>query len=93
VDNIHSLREENTMTVPGAKAAVEAMREQFPEVGPYVLAKEIFNGGGRVGVTYGIYLALGGEDSFYRILNYIRRYDARQKKAKTRGEVAEIAVA
>jgi len=70
------------MTVPEAKAAVEALRERFLEVGPYVLAKEIHNGGGRVGITYNIYAALGSGKSFYRILNYIRRYDARQEKAK-----------
>jgi hypothetical protein len=80
VDNIHSLREETTMTVPKAKAAVEALREQFLEVGPYVLAKEIHNGGGRVGDTYPIYKALGSSGSFFKILNYVRRYDARQKK-------------
>ena len=70
------------MTVPEAKAAVEALRERFLEVGPYVLAKEIYTGGGRVGITFDIYKALGADKAFYRILNYVRRYDAQRQKAK-----------
>jgi hypothetical protein len=71
------------MTVAQAKVAVEALREKYPLLGNYKLARKIYIGydvNDFPENTYDIFTVLGSEYCFYRILNFVRRYDARQKK-------------
>jgi hypothetical protein len=69
-----------------AKQAVEALRAKWPHIGPYKFARMVKDGGralpenrkpADVDRSYFVYMALGQTQSFYRILNIIRRYDAR----------------
>jgi hypothetical protein len=69
-----------------AKRAVECLRAKWRHIGPYTFARMVQAGGGKLPLnrdqadverSYVAFLYLGGVNSFYRILNIIRRYDAK----------------